>query len=90
MPEVVVLVAFGWSTILLGVGGMVLLRAPDTLHRLLALDVLASIAILILTTLSYVDGVSYYVDAALGLALLSFAATLVAAPYIVRRWRRRP
>ncbi len=89
MPDIVVVAAFGWSTILLGIGGLVLLRAPDTLHRLLALDVLASIAIIILTTLSYVHGVSYYVDAALGLALLSFAATLVAAPYITRRRRRR-
>lgn len=89
MPDIVVVAAFGWSTILLGIGGLVLLRAPDTLHRLLALDVLASIVIIILTTLSYVHGVSYYVDAALGLALLSFAATLVAAPYITRRRRRR-
>ncbi len=89
MPDVIVVAAFGWSAILLGIGGLVLLRAPDTLHRLLALDVLASIAIIILTTLSYVHGVAYYVDAALGLALLSFAATLVAAPYITRRRRRR-
>jgi multicomponent Na+:H+ antiporter subunit F len=85
MPEPVVLLAFGWSTLLLGAGGLVLLRAPDTLHRLLALDVLASIMIIVLTTLSYVHGVSYYVDAALALALLSFAATLVAARYIIRR-----
>jgi multicomponent Na+:H+ antiporter subunit F len=89
MPDVVAVFAFGWSTILLAAGGLILLRAPDTLHRLLALDVLASLAIIILTTLSYVDGVSYYVDAALGLALLSFAATLVAAPYIIRRRRLR-
>ncbi len=85
MPELVALVAFGWSTLLLAAGGVVLLRAPDTLHRLLALDLLASILIIVLTTLSYVHGVSYYIDAALALALLSFAATLVAARYIVRR-----
>ncbi|HEX5014567.1 MAG TPA: monovalent cation/H+ antiporter complex subunit F [Candidatus Limnocylindrales bacterium] len=89
MPDLILVAAFGWSTILLGAGGVVLLRASDTLHRLLALDVLASIVIILLTTLSYVHGVSYYVDAALGLALLSFAATLVAAPYITRR-RRAP
>jgi multicomponent Na+:H+ antiporter subunit F len=85
MPDAVVLAAFGWSTILLVAGGLLLLRAPDTLHRLLALDVLVSIVILVLTTLSYVRGVSYYVDAALALALLSFAATLVAARYITQR-----
>ena len=89
MPDLAALVAFGWSTLLLGVGGLALLRAPDTLHRLLALDVLVSILILVLTTLSYVNRVSYFVDAALALALLSFASTLVAAPYVTRR-RRQP
>ena len=85
MPEIVAVVAFGWSTVLLVVGGLLLLRAPDTLHRILALDVLATILIIVLTTLSYVHGVSYYIDAALALALLSFAATLVGARYILRR-----
>jgi multisubunit Na+/H+ antiporter MnhF subunit len=33
--------------------------------------------------------VSYYVDAALALALLSFAATLVATVYITRRRQPR-
>jgi multisubunit Na+/H+ antiporter MnhF subunit len=45
---------------------------------------------MVLTTLSYLHGVSYYIDAALGLALLSFAATLVASLYITRRRRRSP
>ena len=89
MPEAISVFAFGWSIFLLVVGGLVLLRAPDTLHRLLALDVLASLLIIVLTTLSYLHGVSYYVDAALGLALLSFLTTLVAAPYITRR-RKAP
>lgn len=89
MPEAISVFAFGWSIVLLVVGGLVLLRAPDTLHRLLALDVLASLLIIVLTTLSYLHGVSYYVDAALGLALLSFLTTLVAAPYITRR-RKAP
>ena len=89
MPEAISVFAFGWSIVLLVVGGLVLLRAPDTLHRLLALDVLASLLIIVLTTLSYLHGVSYYVDAALGLALLSFLTTLVTAPYITRR-RKAP
>jgi multicomponent Na+:H+ antiporter subunit F len=88
MPEPVVVAAFAWSTILLAVAGLLLLRAPDTLHRILALDVLATILIMVLTTLSYTQGVSYYVDAALALALLSFAATLVTARYLTRRGRR--
>jgi multicomponent Na+:H+ antiporter subunit F len=77
-------IAFGWATLLLLAGGWLLLRAPDTLHRVLALDVLVVIAIALLTTLSYVRDVSYYIDAALALALLSFVATLVAARYVTR------
>jgi multicomponent Na+:H+ antiporter subunit F len=87
MPEVVALVAFGWSTLLLVAAGAFLLRAPDTLHRILALDVLASILIIVLTTLSYLQGVAYYIDAALALALLSFASTIAAALYLTRRGR---
>lgn len=88
MPEIVAAVGFAWSTLLLAGAGLLLLRAPDTLHRILALDVLATILIMVLTTLSYLDGVSYYIDEALGLALLSFASTLVAARYVTRRGKR--
>ena len=84
MPEVVVTIAAGWATLLLFGGGLLLLRAPDTLHRVLALDVLVAIVIVLLTILSYLRDVSYYIDAALSLALLSFTATLVAARYVTR------
>jgi multicomponent Na+:H+ antiporter subunit F len=89
VPDVIAIVAFGWTTVLLAVGGLLLLRAPDTLHRVLALDVLATIVVMVLATLSYVHRVSYYIDAALALAMLSFAATLVAARYILRVRRPR-
>lgn len=88
MPDIVVVIAFAWSTVLLVAAGILLLRAPDTLHRVLALDVLGSIVILVLATLSYLQRVSYYIDAALALALLSLTATLVAARYVTRG--RRP
>ena len=84
MPEIVVVIAAGWATLLLFGGGLLLLRAPDTLHRVLALDVLVAIVIVLLTTLSYLRDVSYYIDAALALALLSFTATLVAARHVIR------
>jgi len=84
MPDIVVTVAFAWATLLLVGGGLLLLRAQDALHRILALDVLVGIVIALLTILSYVNGVSYYIDAALALALLSFTATLVAARYVLR------
>ena len=84
MLDVALDIAFAWATLLLIAGGWLLLRAPDTLHRVLALDVLVAIVIAVLTALSYVRGVSYYIDAALALALLSVIATLVAARYVIR------
>jgi multicomponent Na+:H+ antiporter subunit F len=84
MPEVVEAIGLGWATLLLVGGGVALLRARDALHRILALDVLVAIVIALLVVLSYERDVSYYIDAALGLALLSFAATLVAARHVIR------
>ena len=84
MPDFVVTVAFAWATLLVVGGGLLLLRAQDALHRILALDVLVGIVIVMLTIVSYVDGVSYFIDAALALALLSFSGTLVAARYVLR------
>jgi len=77
-------IAFGWAAVLVVAGGVVLLRSRDALQRVLALDVLVSIVIALVTVLSYKRDVSYYIDAALGLALLSFTATLVAARHVVR------
>ena len=84
MPDVVFEIAFGWAALLLVFGGIVLLRSRDALQRVLALDVLVAIVIALLTALSYLRGVSYYIDAALALALLSLTATLVAARHVVR------
>jgi multicomponent Na+:H+ antiporter subunit F len=84
MPEVVFDIAAGWATLLLFGGGLLLLRAPDTLHRVLALDVIVAIVIILLTVLSYLRDVSYYIDAALALALLALTSTLVAARYVTR------
>jgi multicomponent Na+:H+ antiporter subunit F len=84
VPDVVLAVALGWAALLLVAGGLLLLRAPDTLHRVLALDVLGAIVIALLAVLSYQREVSYYIDAALALALLAFTATLVAARYVRR------
>lgn len=84
MPHLFVATMLGWATVLLLAGGLLLLRSRDSLHRIVALDVLVSIAVALLTILSYLRDVSYYVDAALTLALLSFAATLVAVRYLLR------
>ncbi len=84
MPDPLLAAAFAWATLLLFGGGVLLLRSRDALHRILALDVLVAIVIALLTILSYLRDVSYYVDAALALALLSFTATLVAARHVMR------
>ena len=84
MPEALLIGAFVWSTLLLVAGGLVLLRARDALHRVIALDVLVSIVIMLLALLSYLREVSYYLDAALALALLSLTATLAATRRIGR------
>ena len=84
MPDAVLAVAFAWATLLLIGGGVLLLRSHDGLQRILALDLLVSIVVAQLTILSYLRDVSYYLDAALALALLSFIAALVAARYVIR------
>jgi multicomponent Na+:H+ antiporter subunit F len=84
MPEIVFEIAVGWATVLLALGGVALLRARATLQRVLVLDVLVIILIALLSALSYMRGVSYYIDAGLGLALLSFTSTIVAARYVTR------
>ena len=76
--------ALVWATVLLLGGSLLLLRAKDAMHRILALDVLVSIVVALLTVLSYQRDVSYYIDAALALALLSFTATVVVARYVTR------
>jgi multicomponent Na+:H+ antiporter subunit F len=84
IPDVVLAIAFTCATLLLVAGGLLLLRSSSTMHRVLALDVLSSVLIIVLTTLSFLNEVSYYIDSALALALLSFGATVVAARYASR------
>jgi multicomponent Na+:H+ antiporter subunit F len=81
MPDVVLVIALAWTTLLLVGGGLVLLRSRDMLQRIVAFDLLASIVIAVLALLSYLRNTPYYLDAALALALLSFVSTLAAARY---------
>jgi len=84
VPETALDIAFAWASLLVLGGGLLLLRARDAMHRILALDVLVAIVIALLTILSYQRDASYYIDAALALALLSVTATLVVARYVTR------
>jgi multicomponent Na+:H+ antiporter subunit F len=81
VSRIVVALALAWATLLLGAGGLVLLRSRSMPQRIVALDLLASLAIALLALLSYLRQTPYYLDVALALALLSFISTLAAARY---------
>lgn len=82
MPDIVIVPALIWATLLLVAGGLVLVRARDVLQRIVALDLLAVVVVALLAMLSYLRDQPYYLDAAVALALLSFVATVATARYL--------
>ena len=82
MPAWLLVAALVWVTLLLVVGGLVLLRARDAVQRLVAMDLLAVLVIALLALLSYLLDQPYYFDAAVALALLSLVSTVAAARYL--------
>ncbi|MGH2535561.1 MAG: monovalent cation/H+ antiporter complex subunit F [Thermomicrobiales bacterium] len=81
MHETVFYVAAVWMTGLLGACALMVIRARSTMVRILALDTVTLLLIAVLVLYSGSQRSSYYLDAALILALLSFAATVAAARY---------
>lgn len=81
MHTAVFYVAALWMTVLLGVSIVLVIRAPSILSRVLSLDMLILILVALLVLLSDTLRVPYFLDTALVLALLSFAATIAAARY---------
>ena len=59
-------------------------RGPTTSDRVLALEVIGTLGVLMLITLSVISRRSFYLDLALLLALFSFLGTLVIARYLER------
>jgi multicomponent Na+:H+ antiporter subunit F len=82
VPAWLLVAALVWVTLLLVVGGLVLLRARDAVQRLVAMDLLAVLVIALLALLSYLLDQPYYFDAAVALALLSLVSTVAAARYL--------
>jgi multicomponent Na+:H+ antiporter subunit F len=82
VPAWLLVAALVWVTLLLVVGGLVLLRARDAVQRLVAMDLLAVLVIALLALLSYLLDQPYYFDAAVALALLSVVSTVAAARYL--------
>jgi multicomponent Na+:H+ antiporter subunit F len=82
VPAWLLVAALVWVTLLLVIGGLVLLRARDAVQRLVAMDLLAVLVIALLALLSYLLDQPYYFDAAVALALLSLVSTVAAARYL--------
>lgn len=81
MHEIVFYAAAVWMTGLLGVSVVFVVRARSAMVRILGLDVVTLILVAFLILFADANRSSYYLDAALALALLSFVATLAAARY---------
>lgn len=81
MHEVVFYAAALWMTGLLAVTVLLVIRARTSLARILALDMAILILVALLVLFSSSLDVSYFLDAALMLALLSVIATIAAVRY---------
>ncbi len=85
MHPIVLNIAFIWIALLTGACIAQVIRASTLLNRLLALDTLSMILVGFLTLYAIRERSPYYMDAALLLSLISFAATLAAARYYGER-----
>lgn len=81
MHEIVFSAAALWMAVLLCACLVTVVRARSSLTRVLALDMVTLLLIALLILFSDSRRVGYYLDAALVLSLLSFAATIAAARY---------
>lgn len=81
MHEAVFYFAVLWLSGLVIACTVLVLRARSTASRILALDTLVLLLVGVLVLWSDAEGVPYFLDAALVLAVLAFAATLAAARF---------
>lgn len=84
MHETVLYIAVVWTGALVLAGVVRAVRADVPLSRVLALDMLSLILIALLLLQSALIGRAHLLDAAVALALLSFAATTAAARHLSR------
>ncbi len=85
MHELVYYAAMIWMTGLLCGCVRLVIRTKSAMVRVLALDSLTLILVAVLILYSTTKETSFYLDAALLLALVSFVSTLVAARYSSER-----
>ena len=81
MHTAIFAVAAVWIAVLLGITIITAVRSRSAMTRVLAIDTVTLLIIGILTLFAHNRQSAYYLDAALALALLSFASTLAAARY---------
>lgn len=85
MHDIVYYGAMVWMTGLLCVCVGVVIRTNSAVVRILAFDALTLVLIALLILYSTTTESSYYLDAALMLALISFVSAIVAARYYSER-----
>jgi multicomponent Na+:H+ antiporter subunit F len=81
MSDIIFYVGTIWMTILLITALTMVIRARTAMTRILALDALSLVLVALLVLYSTTTETSYYLDAAIMLALLSFLSTLAASRY---------
>jgi multisubunit Na+/H+ antiporter MnhF subunit len=79
--DIIFYIALVWMLALLLATIVVVIRGEGTLTRVLALDALTLILTALLILYSATTGRSYYLDAAIMLALLSFMSTFAVSRY---------
>lgn len=85
MHEVTYYVAMIWMTALMLICIAMVIRTRSAMVRILAFDALTLVLVALLILYSITTESSFYLDAALMLALLSFISTIVAARYYSER-----
>lgn len=65
-----------------------LVRGPATVDRVIALDLLITIGIAIITTYSILSGDSTFLDIAMILALIAFLGTVAFAYYLEKKGKK--
>ncbi len=81
MADAIFYIAFVWIMVLLVTTLVLVIRADTTMTRVLALDAVTLVLTGLLILYSTTTDTSYYLDAALALALISLVSTIAAARY---------
>lgn len=85
MSDIVFYIAMIWLIGLFCVAVVMVAKAESGLVRILSLDVLSLVLVAVLVVYSSTTHTSYYLDAALVLALISFVSVIAAARYHAER-----